>query len=199
MIAGLDAYSESDVVTADGGDKADTATDNGSGKDAGSQVTDASVILVDDSAVMVVAADAEIVRDTGAASDAACTLIKNGAATSCGQDASNCCSGVCDETSKCTGNSCATIEMACRNGLSFVTDFKPYFRAQGNCCVNAFCNPNANTATDGKCAACVKPGLTPPLRTAQYFSVIQLKNVDAPVVYDDACCSHQLDGNGNCK
>ncbi len=204
MIAGLDGYSESDNLTADGGGK---DSNSASTTDGGSAGGDVEVVQLSDSSTINVleGGDGEIPRDTGPASDAMCALTKNG--SGCNHDPRTCCSSTCDETGKCTGLACATDMMACKNGLNAVYGLHLYpdkYRAQGNCCVNEFCSPNGGTATDGTCQKCVASGLTPPQRAVAYKyldpgNMFKPTTVNVPVQYDDGCCSGGLDNAGNCK
>jgi hypothetical protein len=107
-----------------------------------------------------------------------CKLTQNG--QSCGQDASSCCSGICNEAHTCTSNQCLAMGAACTNTLTASTST---VTAKDNCCVNTFCSPNVNVADKGTCQPCIPNNAQSPARAVNVFGNV------VPVIYDNACCS----------
>jgi len=200
VIAGLDGYSESDNLTTDGGGNNADATASGNTDGGPTGNADGRSLVPDDSGIVILeaASDAPLAHDTGPASDAACQLTKNGGG--CNGNAASCCSDICDETGTCNGNQCTANGMTCSNKLVLVVNAPPYYRAQGPCCVKQFCNPKSGETQSGFCAPCIAKGQPAPARTMSYFDIFSMSNKQAPVYYDDACCSGSQDTtSGNCN
>jgi hypothetical protein len=169
--AAFQGYDASAIANADGGGaRADAAQTVDVGSDALSDGTQAVVVSFDDGGT----------DDTGAPIQN-CSLTQNG--SSCGTDASACCSGICNEARLCTGNQCVAVGNACTNILS-IGLAAGYVTAKDNCCVNTFCSPASGKADQGTCAQCIQSGATAPVRT-----VIIPVTGNVPVVYVNACCS----------
>ena len=198
MIAGLDGYSENDSLTADGGGGQPDAGAGFTQGDGGGGGGDAESVGDGSNVQVLEAGDAQLVHDTGPASDAACVLVHNG--QTCNGDAGNCCSGICDETNSCTGNNCVS-NGKCKPNLGIVGGNPPYWVVQGDCCLGQYCVLNANSRVgflenpSGTCGPCVAEGKTAPTGTIEDDFAGRTRTV----VYKDGCCSHSVDGEGKCK
>jgi len=193
VIAGLDAYSESDNLTTDGGGNVfdgsvgtgDQDSSSGGPADAGS---DSFVVVSNDGSAI------DAGHDTGPPSPPSCMLQKNG--SGCGQDAASCCSGVCDETHTCTGNSVKQETQGCNNGSIGYSPLQDKVHvASSECTVGLYCRLKSNDTSQGNCEPCLQGGQTQPAYTEPVIFV-----GERSVIFDDGCCSRQVDvGTGKCN